>query len=557
MGIDINKVYHSWSWQSFPALEKANPSELKKKLESFFQTLLREERVSDPVMMVDRISRELSLQKIFQMCEEDIPKTVQEMRGLFSEAKRYLELVDGSISWNVKSLLLQIMDMVVRVIETIINTFGIGSLFEPADNEWVQDIKNQKLFIFLTLFLTVSSTILPLLGAVVAAEVLGGFFLAIVILGLIWPHIKPMPNYLPGKAENWTQLAKEGLLEAEGRKDSIDKIARILKVGRHALLVGKTGVGKTITAKALVQAIERGEYPELKGKKVFYLKTPDLVNQRPPSMIGGGNNILYDIAVAMGRHKEDIILILDEIHAACKKEALLAEQLKVFLDKGGKFSHVIGITTDEEIKEFEKNSAFMRRFDCIEIENTKKEESLAILRNIAIKLGGVVQEKALQKIYEGTKKQAQPYSSIELLKRCIERTASSQLSSTERRISEISGQILNGKSRISGNFGRISRENHGQLDSLYQELSKLETSLKEEISAKEKLFQAKQLLQEALKAVYRKVVQGKFGEKEFKKSVMTLGILIPFLERYLQEESARLGVQAIVDETLVESMLKN
>ncbi len=194
--------------------------------------------VIDPVAFVDRICRELSLEKIIQMCEEETPTSVEELKMLFSEAKRYVERVDGRLSLNVRSLLSNVMDGLVRLIETVIYAFGVGALFQPAANEMMQEWKSNKLFMIFTMIGTVFGMILPLIGAAVVAEVIGGFFLAVMLLGLIWPRISPMPKYLPGNAENWTERAMAGALEAEGRKSLVDRIADTLKAGKHALLVG-------------------------------------------------------------------------------------------------------------------------------------------------------------------------------------------------------------------------------------------------------------------------------------------------------------------------------
>jgi ATP-dependent Clp protease ATP-binding subunit ClpA len=503
----INGVYQSFSWTRFPELESRPSAKIKEEIIALFRRLIEEGELTDPLAFVDRLSRELSLEKIIDMSEEDIPKTVEEMKGLFSEARRYLERVDGQHSWNIRSLVIQVMDALVRLIETVIYTFGVGTLFQPAANELMQEFKSNKLFMVFTMISTVSTLILPLLGAAFAAELIGGFFLAVIVLGLIWPKISPMPKYLPGNAENWTQRAVKNEIEAEGRKSLMDRMAHTLKAQKHVLLVGETGVGKTFAVEAFVKAIERGDYPELRGKQVFYLKTPDLVSQRPAAFVGGGNNILYEIASLMGRHKDDIILVLDEIHAVCKKEALLQEQLKVFLDRGGKFPHVIGITTDREVVGLEENRAFMRRFDRIDVTSASEEESKTIYRNIAIKLGAVVDEVALQRIYQATLSRAQPHAGIELLKRCIECTSSSQQSKTQRDISLIRDQILQAESQISGHFGRVSGELKAQLDDLHQALCDLEGRLEQELYAKEKVFRIKKLLQDSLKSVYRNIVQ--------------------------------------------------
>ncbi len=118
--------------------------------------------------------------------------------------------------------------------------------------------------------------------------------LGIVLVSTLWSVVKPMPSYLPPGAERWTQNKK--MKEVYGRKESLDEIAGILNMNRHALLVGPSRVGKSVTAKALPQAIERGDYPELKGKSVFRFNMADLIDQQA-SLIGGSNKTLSQISL--------------------------------------------------------------------------------------------------------------------------------------------------------------------------------------------------------------------------------------------------------------------
>ena len=164
---------------------------------------------------------------------------------------------------------------------------------------------------------------------------------------------------------------RNGNFLAQGRKESLDEMANIIKMNRHPILIGSSYVGKTLTAKAFALAIERGDYPELKGKIVFRINTADLISQKAEI------NILNKISEMMGRHRQDIILVLDDIHLAYKNNEKIAEQLKLFLDENGAFPHVIGITTNKEYDNYIKdNNHFSLRFDRVNIENTSQNETL-------------------------------------------------------------------------------------------------------------------------------------------------------------------------------------
>ncbi|MDY5497848.1 MAG: ATP-dependent Clp protease ATP-binding subunit [Anaerobutyricum sp.] len=184
-----------------------------------------------------------------------------------------------------------------------------------------------------------------------------------------------------------TERVKEGKLDpVVGRSREIERIIQVLsrRTKNSPCLVGEPGVGKTAIVEGLAQWIVRGEVPEmLLSKKVMTL---DL-----PGMIAGSKyrgefeerikKLLQEI-ISRG----DILLFVDEIHtmigAGGAEGAIDASNIvKPFLARGE--IQLIGATTREEYRKYiEKDAAFERRFQPIDVEEPTKEEAVAILNGL-------------------------------------------------------------------------------------------------------------------------------------------------------------------------------
>ncbi|MFI0434636.1 MAG: AAA family ATPase [Parachlamydiaceae bacterium] len=548
-------------------LKVVNSVELTKILKCFFMEMVKEDRITDPVKFLDRLATVIPLAKMQKAVKDDIPDALKEAKDMFAEAKLYLQMSRENTPSSIRTRISSILDGVISVIESIITAFGIGDFFKPAESDLHADCKSQKIMMLLSLFSMITTMILPILGAATGGLIIGGTLLGIAALSAIWPFIKPKTTHLPANAENWTKQVQSGGLVAQGRKESLDEIANILKMNRHAILVGPSRVGKSLTAKAFVQAIERGDYPELKGKFVFRINTTDIVGQQA-SFLGGGNNILNKISVAMGRHRDDIILVFDEIHMACKNNEKIADQLKTFLDEGGEFPHVIGITTEEEYdKHVKDNNAFSLRFDPVNIENTSQDETLKILSDTLLRsrCKPLIKDGALDQLYKKSCEVAnapQPATSLKLLKRCINRTEKTQKSPTEKKIIEISNKILSLRSQAAVSRGR-KKDSKVQIADLEKKLNELQETLSKEKTELDRLFKTKDLLNRVTKETYSSVVKisaitqkklNSKGEKQLKIFLLLHEFLGKSLESHITEKSQSLGIKAVIDEDLIEAV---
>jgi ATP-dependent Clp protease ATP-binding subunit ClpA len=545
-------------------LNVVEPVELANVLKCFFMEMVQEDRITDPVKFLDRLAAVIPLTKMQEAVQDDVEDALKEAKEMFEEAKLYLQMSHGNTSPSIRARLSSVLDGIISVIESIITAFGIGDFFNPAESETHASFKSQKIMMLLHFFSMITAMILPILGAAAGGLIIAGTLLGIAALSIIWPFIKPKTTYLPANAENWTNQVQNGRVVAQGRKESLDEIANIIKMNRHAILVGPSRVGKSLTAKAFAQAVERGDYPELKGKVVFRINTTDIVGQKASSL-GGGNNILKKISATMGRHRDDIILVLDEIHIACKNNEKIADQLKTFLDENGEFPHVIGITTEEEYDTHVKgNNAFSLRFDRVDIENTSQDETMRILGDTLLRSCSkpLIKEGALDQIYAKScevEDAPQPAASIKLLKRCINRMEKTQKSPTEKKIIEVSNKILSLRSQAAASRGR-KKEAKVQIAELEKQITELQEARHKEKKELAKLYKSKDLFDRVTKETYSSVLKisaiaqktlNSKTEKQLKLFLLLHEFLGRSLESYIEEKAKTLGVKAVIDEKLI------
>ena len=150
----------------------------------------------------------------------------------------------------------------------------------------------------------------------------------------------------------------------------------------NVCLTGDAGVGKTAIAEGLAQSLIKSGAPEaLKNKRVLALDMASLVaGTKYRGDFEERLRELIDEACA----RVDVILFIDELHsvmgAGAAEGALDASNiLKPALARGG--LSVVGATTAAEYARFiEKDSAFARRFERVDIPEPDDDMALAMLR---------------------------------------------------------------------------------------------------------------------------------------------------------------------------------
>ncbi|KAF4385729.1 hypothetical protein F8388_010285 [Cannabis sativa] len=164
-----------------------------------------------------------------------------------------------------------------------------------------------------------------------------------------------------------TKMAQECKLDPLiGRKEQVESVVEILCKRRknNPCLIGDPGVGKTVIAEGLAQAIVNAQVPnKLQGNKVFSLEIGRLVAGR-------------------------IIFFIDELHTLIGAGggggggALdAANILKPALARG--VLKCVGATTQDEYRKYiEKDSALKRRFQTVEVPEPSIEETIDILNGL-------------------------------------------------------------------------------------------------------------------------------------------------------------------------------
>ncbi|EQC48139.1 ATP-dependent Clp protease ATP-binding subunit ClpA [Bacteriovorax sp. BSW11_IV] len=188
---------------------------------------------------------------------------------------------------------------------------------------------------------------------------------------------------------NLNNLAKKNKIDPLiGRKEELKRIVQTLCRRRknNPLLVGEAGVGKTAIAEGLAYAIEQGDVPEvLQGTEVFSLDMAALL--AGAKFRGDFEQRLKSVINEIDKRNEKglkTILFIDEIHTVMGAGATTggsmdaSNLLKPALSAGK--LRCIGSTTHDEFRKFiEKDHAFSRRFQKVDIEEPSVDDTYKIL----------------------------------------------------------------------------------------------------------------------------------------------------------------------------------
>ena len=212
-----------------------------------------------------------------------------------------------------------------------------------------------------------------------------------VFMGVGGGQSQPAPSddasMLEQYGRNLTKVAADGRLDPViGRDREIERVMQVLarRQKNNPLILGDPGVGKTAIVEGLAQLIASGNVPDiLRGKQVWTL---DLASLVAGSKYRGEFEERMKKVVQELEGSEDDILFIDEIHTvigAGSAEGSIdaASILKPPLSRGE--IQVIGATTAEEYrKHIEKDSAFERRFQPVNIGEPSPEDALTIIRGL-------------------------------------------------------------------------------------------------------------------------------------------------------------------------------
>ena len=202
---------------------------------------------------------------------------------------------------------------------------------------------------------------------------------------------KKNTNYLSKYTVNLNQLVTDNNNDLLiGRKDELNRIIQVLsrRKKNNPLLVGDTGVGKTAIVEGLARLIS-----ENKAHKS--LSSTEILSLDMGSLLAGSKyrgdfekrlkNVIEEI-----KEKSKAILFIDEIHTVIGAGAVsgsvmdASNILKPFLTNGD--ICCIGSTTYSEYRKiFEKDHAFSRRFQKIDIDEPSTQDTIKIIEGIISK----------------------------------------------------------------------------------------------------------------------------------------------------------------------------
>ncbi|MCG8635723.1 MAG: AAA family ATPase [Desulfobacterales bacterium] len=195
-------------------------------------------------------------------------------------------------------------------------------------------------------------------------------------------------EYLDQYAENLTKKASEGRIDPIiGRDKEISLAVQILsrKIKSNPIIIGEPGVGKTAIVEGLATRIAQKKVPEsLHNITIMALDMGQLL---AGAKFRGEFEERFKNVIQEVQDAGNIILFIDEIHmivgAGGGSEGAMdaANLLKPALSRGE--IRCMGSTTLEEYrKHIEKDTALMRRFQIVQVDEPSIEETLTILRGI-------------------------------------------------------------------------------------------------------------------------------------------------------------------------------
>lgn len=186
-----------------------------------------------------------------------------------------------------------------------------------------------------------------------------------------------------------TELARQGKLDPViGREREINRIIQVLsrRKKNNPVLIGESGVGKTVIVEGLASLIASAQVPEtLLGKRVLLLDMGDVIaGAKMRGEFEGRIKAIRDEVIAAAGQ---FILFIDELHllVGAGNDSMGASAGNLFKPAlaRGQLQCIGATTTDEYKGSIEKDKALERRFQPVLVDEPSVEMTVEILKGLA------------------------------------------------------------------------------------------------------------------------------------------------------------------------------
>ncbi len=357
-------------------------------------------------------------------------------------------------------------------------------------------------------------------------------------------------EYLNTYTTDLTAYAREGKFDPIiGRNNDIKLIVQVLsrRIKSNPVIIGEPGVGKTAIVEGLAQRIANGDVPkDLENTSILALDMGQLL---AGAKFRGEFEERFKRVIQEITDAGDIILYIDELHmivgAGGGSEGAMdaANLLKPALSRGE--IRCMGSTTLEEYRKYiEKDTALMRRFQTVMIEEPTIDETLTILRGIKEKYemhhGVQILDAALSSAASLSQRYITdrflPDKAIDL----IDQTAATvriELASKPKEIEKIDREIVKLKiemraleNETDDKMVELFEQTKATLQELEQESKTLTETWEQEKNAITEVQDARKKLNDA-----RKELEQKIKEEDFSKVAELQYKVIPECEKVLEK----------------------
>jgi ATP-dependent Clp protease ATP-binding subunit ClpC len=184
-----------------------------------------------------------------------------------------------------------------------------------------------------------------------------------------------------------TAEARAGKLDpVVGRENQIRRMVTILnrRTKNNPVLIGEPGVGKTAIVEGLAQRIITEDVPDsLLDKRIVMLDLAGMI--AGTKYRGEFEERLKKVMSELEKDKKTVVFV-DEMHlivgAGAAEGAMDAGNILKPALARGKIQMIGATTTEEYTKHIEKDAALERRFQPIQVPETTRSETLAILKGL-------------------------------------------------------------------------------------------------------------------------------------------------------------------------------